>query len=126
MTTAFPAICPTSRTFTPGDYAAKRFTAINGAGTTRLYGSKPFDSTLQLQFLLNDSDLQSLLSCWNDAYGTYGTLDLPENVLVGVSGDVQNEIASSLNWRWAERPSVQSVLPGRSRVTVNLVATLDV
>ena len=126
MTTPFPAICPTSRTFTPGDYATKRFASISGAGTTRLYGSKPFDSTLDLQFLLDDNDLKSVLSCWNDAYGPYDVLDLPDNVFTGTTDGVKDQIAGSLNWRWSERPSVQSVVPGRSRVTVKLVATLDI
>ena len=47
---------PTKRTFSPGSYATKRFSSISGAGTTRLYGSKGFDATLRMTFLLNDDD----------------------------------------------------------------------
>ena len=125
MTTNFPALCPTARSFTPGQFAVKRFTSISGAGETRLYGSKPFDSSLQLTFLLNDADLQLLMNCWNQAYGSFDILSLPDSLFNGLSNGVRAEIASSLNWRWAKRPEIQSVVPGRNRATVNLVANLD-
>ena len=125
MTTNFPSLCPTSRAFTPGAFPVKRFTSISGAGETRLYGSKAFDSSLQLTFLLDDSDLESLLSCWNEAFGSFDTLLLPDSLFTGLSNGVRAQIAASLNWRWASRPEIESVVPGRSRATVNLVANLD-
>ena len=116
---------PTRRSFTPGRYATKRFNAISGSGTTRLYGSKAFDATLQLTFLLNDEDTCTFLKCWNDAYGDYDTLDLPEEFFAGSSPILDCGVPDYLNWRWADAPSVESILPGRSRVQINLVATLD-
>ncbi len=116
---------PTSRSFTPGQFATKRFTSISGAGSTRLYGSKAFDASLQLTFLLNDADTCSMLKCWNDSYGGYDTIELPEEFLAGSSAALDCGIPDYLNWRWDGPPSVESVIPGRSRVQIKLKATLD-
>ena len=128
MTTSFGQLdtCgPTKRTFVPGQYATKRFASISGAGTTRLYGSKAFDAQLRITLLLNDEDTCTVLKCWDDAYGTYDTIELPEEFLAGSSPILDCGVPEYLNWRWAEAPSVESILPGRSRVQINLVATLD-
>jgi len=128
MATSFGALetCgPTRRTFKPGQFATKRFTSISGAGSTRLYGSKAFDATLQLSFLLSDSDTCAMLKCWDNAKGTYDTLELPEEFLAGSSPILDCGVPTYLNWRWADPPSVESLLPGRSRVQINLIATLD-
>ena len=128
MATSFDPLTtcgPTQRSFTPGEFPTKRFNSISGAGTTRLYGSKAFDATLQMSFLLDDDDTISFLNCWEDAFGTYDTVILPAEFLAGASAVLDAAIPDYLNWRWAERPSVESVLPGRSRVKANFIATLD-
>lgn len=128
MATSFAALntCgPTKRTFTPGAYATKRFTSISGAGSTRLYGSKASDARLQLSFLLDDADTCAVLKCWDEAKGTYDTIDLPDQFLAGSSPILDCGVPTYLNWRWADPPSVESLLPGRSRVQINLIATLD-
>lgn len=116
---------PTKRTFKPGVFATKRFTSISGAGTQRLYGSKAFDATMRLSFMLNDADTCKVLDCWNDAKGSYDTIELPEKFLAGSSPVLDCGVPDYLNWRWAEPPSVESLQPGLSRVQINLIATLD-
>ena len=125
MATPYPSLCATRRAWTPGEYPTRRFTAVNGAGTTRLYGSRAFDATLQLEYLLGDAELTQLLECYNNARGTFGDLTLPPETFVGLSVDVQAEIPDYLTWRWSDTPQIESVAPGRSRVRVNLVGTLD-
>ena len=125
MTVTFPAVCPTRRTYTPGQYPTKKTTSINGATTTRLYGSKAFDATMNLSFLLNDAEMASLLNSWHESRGGFYTLDLPDSVFAGVSSDLQAQIPEYLQWRWAEMPSIESVMPDRSRVQAQLIATLD-
>ena len=128
MTTSFAALTtcgPTSRSFKPGQFATKRFTSISGAGTTRLYGSKAFDATLQMSFLLDDADTSAFLNCWNDAKGDYDTVYLPATFYSGASSVLDSAIPDYLKWRWAEAPSVESLFPGRSRVQANFIATLD-
>jgi len=125
MTTAYPDLCPTRRAWTPGNYATRRFNAINGAGTTRLYGSRAFDATLSIEYLLTDEELAELLECYHEARGSFDELDLPEEIFIGLGPEVQAEIPDYLTWRWEDTPQIESVAPGRSRVRVNLVGTLD-
>jgi len=128
MATSFSTLetCgPTRRSFIPGKFATKRFKSISGSSTTRLYGSKAFDAQLQMTFMLNDADTCAFLKCWDDAYGDYDTINLPEEFFAGASSVLDCGVPEYLNWRWAEAPSVESLLPGRSRVQINLIATLD-
>ena len=120
----FQAVNPTRRSFTPGKYPTKRFDSISGAGTTRLYGSKAFNATLNLEFLLDDTNTAAILQSWHDSRGGAKILTLPATVFAGMAGP-ENQIPSYLNWRWSDMPSVESLLPGRSRIRVTLVATLD-
>ncbi len=124
MSIDFPEICPTRRSFTPGEYPTKRFTSISGAGTTRVYGSKAFNATLTLEFLLDDLDTQAILQSWHDSLGGAKTLTLPETIFEGMNGP-EEEIPNYLNWRWSQTPTVESVLPNRSRIQVSLIGTLD-
>ena len=116
---------PTRRTFVPGTFATKRFASISGAGTTRLYGSKAFDAQLQMTFVLSDADTCAFLKCWDSAYGNYDTITLPAEFFAGASSVLDCGVPDHLNWRWADAPSVESLFPGRSRVQINLIATLD-
>ena len=125
MATDFPNLCPTRRAWTPGNFPTRRFAAINGAGTTRLYGSRAFDATLSLDFLLNDTELAALLNCYTEARGSFDELTLPGEIYAGISSGVLTEIPDYLTWRWEDTPQIESISPGRSRVRVNLVGTLD-
>tara|TARA_Y100000385_G_scaffold109555_1_gene113781 strand:- start:4412 stop:4786 length:375 start_codon:yes stop_codon:yes gene_type:complete len=120
----FPAVSPTRRSFTTGEYPTKRFDSISGAGTTRLYGSKASNATLNLEFLLDDTNTASVLQSWHDSLGGAKILTLPATLFEGMSGP-EGQIPNYLNWRWSETPSVESLVPGRSRIRVTLVATLD-
>ena len=121
---SFPAVSPTRRSFTPGEYQTKRFDSISGAGTTRLYGSKASNATLNLEFLLDDTKTAAVLQSWHDSLGGAKILTLPATLFEGMDGP-ENQIPSYLNWRWNDMPSVESVVPGRSRIRVTLIATLD-
>ena len=126
MATTYPDLCPISRRYTPGKFATKRFNSISGASATRLYGSKHFDAEMDLEYLLNDEQLELVLECYNKAYGDYHSLAVPAEIFVGISDGVQKQLAASLNWRWKERPQIESVQPHLSRVRVSLIATLDI
>lgn len=120
----FPAVSPTRRSFTPGEYPTKRFDSISGAGTTRLYGSKASNAILDLEFLLDDTNTEAVLQSWHDSLGGAKVLTLPATLFEGMNGP-EGQIPNYLNWRWSETPSVESLVPGRSRIRVTLVATLD-
>ena len=76
----FPSICPVRRQFKAAQFPTKRFTSISGAGTTRLYGNKGFDATLDVQFLVDDEHLIKITDNWEESLGTYLPVDLPEPI----------------------------------------------
>ena len=125
MTVPFPEICPVRRSFTVGQYPTKKFDSISGASVTRLYGSKAYDATLDLSFVVSDGDLSHVLDSWHNSYGGAEVVSLPSSVFGGISPQLQDKIPSYLNWRWAESPSMESLVPGQTRVQVRLIATLD-
>ena len=123
---SFPAICPVSRRFKAAEFPTKRFTSISGAGTTRLYGSKGFDATLDVQFLVDDDYLVDIVNNWEASMGTYLPVTLPPSVITG-NGDLLDDLVPDyLEWHWAEPPTVESVNLGLHRVTVKLIAHLEI
>ncbi len=121
----FPALCPIDRQAKPGLYPIKRFTSISGAGSTRLFGNKAFDATLQLRYEASDDDAARMLQSYHDSRGGFYPLSLPEKVWEGMSAELRQQFPDYLTWRWSEEPSVESVQPGRTRLAVSLVGTLD-
>jgi len=122
----FPDICPVSRRFTAGQFPTRRFNSISGAGTTRLYGSKAFDAKLDLEFLVSDELVSDIFDSWYGSYGTYAAVDLPEPVIAGSDELLDSVTPDYLEWHWDREPTIETVQPGLSRVTVNLVARLEI
>ena len=119
----FPSLRPVQRDYTLGQFPTKRFTAMNGAGVTRLYGNVAYDATMQLQFMLDDDDVTLISQCYTSSKGGFDDLDLPSAVFSGMDRSV---FPNHLNWRWAETPAIESIQTDLSRVTVSLIATLEV
>jgi len=127
---AFPAVKPTSRSYSPGNFPQTAFKAQNGAQTIVRFGNRRVDSTLQLSFS-NISDSQAALILqhyeqvngdWN--YATFGV----DNALAGNGFEINiymGETASGLRWRYSSPPSVESVYPGVSSVSCAFVGVLD-
>jgi len=126
MTTAFPALVPTSRRVTQGQYATKRFTSIAGTGTTRAYGSQPFNAELALQFdNLSDTETLLIAEAYDNARGEKDDLSLPAEVWQGMDADLKNRLVGSLLWRFSGQPSISSVRPGVSSISVRLSGQRD-
>jgi hypothetical protein len=125
MTTNFPAIAPTRRSYVAPQFPTKRFTSISGAGVTRLYGSKSFGAQLNLEFVLADAETATILNCYQQARGDSDDLLLPNALFDGMATALRNQIPDHLTWRWADTPTVQSLFDNRSRLQVSLIGTLD-
>ena len=125
MTVNFPPIAPTSRQYDVGEFPTKRFDSISGAGITRLYGSKAFNASLTLEFVLPDVDTALILDCYNQARGDSDVLNLPSEIFNGMSAALKSQIPAHLSWRWGESPKIQSLFPDQSRLRVQLIGTLD-
>ena len=125
MTQDFPQFVPSQRQFTPGQYPTKRFTAINGVSSIRLYGNLAFDARLELQFNLSDEDVGQFISCYHQAKGAFDDLKLSTDIYAGMSDELQGQIKTHYQWRFNSAPTVESVLPGRSRINVSLIGTIN-
>lgn len=120
-----PNIRPSSRTFTPGDYPVKLFRSQSGAEARILYGNKRVGGTLELTYQnISDSAANSFLTDYDITKGTFASFNLPRNATEGWLGSSSAFTPQAgLLYRYAETPSITSIRPGRSTVTVRLVVT---
>lgn len=122
----FPALTPTSRSVQQGQYAVKRFTSISGTGITRAYGSQPYDSKIEVNFdNIPDASALLIVNCYEDARGSYHQLSLPDAIWDGMDTLLKNRLQRDYIWRFSEQPSITSVYPGKSSVSVRLEGMRD-
>ena len=123
---AFPSLNPTARSFDPGDWPVKTFRAQSGAEIRILYGSVRTGMQLDLSYdNMTDSEAEQFLTHYNETIGTLRTFQLPQQTRAGWAGtDAILDVAATQAWRYAESPKITAVRPGRSSVTVGLVAVI--
>jgi len=118
---AFPALVPTSRSYSPGDWPVKRFQAQSGAEVRILYGSQRVGATLELSYdNITDSQAQQFVDDYNSVLGTLRTFTLSTQALTGTSVGMTPPPQTA--WRYSDTPAITSVRPGVSSVRVTLVA----
>ena len=123
---AFPTLQPTSRDFSPGDWPIKRFNSQSGAEVRILYGSQRTNAKISLGYEnISDANAQLFLDDYAAQIGTLRTFDLPAAVRTGWTGTAASiDAPSGAKWRYESEPAIRAVRPGRSSVTVNLVAVI--
>jgi hypothetical protein len=126
---SFPALSPTSRSFSPGNFPVKSFQAQDGSETRYLYGNRRVGMSLKLTYAnIPDQQAQGFLAHYHQMFGTYQQFEFTPNTAHhakdGWAGDPKWIGASEWGskWRYASEPDVTSVYPGISTVTVELVA----
>ncbi len=123
---AFPSLRPTGRSVTQGQYAVKRFTSIAGTGTTRVYGSQPFNASISLQFNnISDNDALAIVNTYEDARGSKEALTLPTVLWEGMTDALRVKLQRDYAWRFAEQPQLTSGPPGISSIAVKLEGQRD-
>lgn len=131
MAVSFPSITPTNRSFSAPIYPVTVYRSQSGASVRRLWASQPSNARLSLTFNnISDADAASILACYSSASGSVGTLTLPSVVFNGAEtalATLFSQAGSVLQWHFADDspPKVDSVVPGRSSVTLELIASLD-
>ncbi len=123
---AFPSdISPSGRSYSSGNYPSKAYNAQDGAEVRILYGNKRIGASLQLVYNnLTDTTAQLFLDHYDEMKGTFIQFSVSGNALrAGWTGaaDALNAPAGT-SWRYADEPRLESIYPGRSSVTVDLVA----
>ena len=127
---SFPALVPSSRSYSPGVFPEQQFQAQNGAVVRVRYGNQRYSSSLSLTFA-NITDANAALILQNyvdvmddDNYAEFTT----SNVAAGADESLTpwiRETNSILKWKYASPPSVASVKPGLSTVTCEFIGELE-
>jgi hypothetical protein len=119
---AFPAIKPSSRTWTPGSQPVQSFTALSGYEARVLLGPNPIGATLSLGFQnLTEAVFLQISAHYATAQGTYETFDLPVDAFAGITS-YSGITPTGYKWRYSAPPSVEWVAPGIGNVSVSLLA----
>lgn len=139
MAEDFPHIVPTTRNFTMGDYPSTTYRSLSGAIFKRSFGNKQTGYALDMTFKnIGDSPTtgelkassgtaKQILDHFEQAEGTFLSFALPDLVFRGMDDALEGMIQapSNISWRYAAPPTVQSVKPNVSTVTVRLVGELS-
>jgi hypothetical protein len=127
----FPAIKPTSRSYSPGIYPQNTFEAQNGAKTIIRYSQKRVNATLTLGFSnISDADAALILANYEDVNSDWDYVTFDRGYATSGVTDTSllaylKESGSSLKWRYSAPPSVTSSFKGKSNVSCSFVACLD-
>jgi hypothetical protein len=123
---AFPTLTPTSREFSPGAWPIKNYNSQSGAEIRILYGSQRTNAKLGLSYEnVTDANAQLFIDDFNSNIGTLRTFTLPSDTQNGWNGSAATlDAPPGTKWRYESEPQIRSVRPGRSSVTVNLVAVI--
>lgn len=123
----FPAIKPTRRSFSFGDYPVKAYRALSGKVVRRSFGSRPYGHLLELSFEgVADGIVNQLFDHYHGQQGVTIGFTLPDEVFSGISVELRSRLKapSSIEWLYAETPNVESVYNERSNVTIKLIGEL--
>ena len=120
----FPALVPSSRTFTPGSYPNTAYQAVNGTEGRVRHSNVLVNSTLRLEFIgLSEADVLAILLHYQARRGPYGNFGLPAEVMSGVSRLADYSL-QGYAWSYSEPPSVEDYPGGRHGVTVTLSSSV--
>ena len=128
---SFPPLIPSGRRYSPGIYPQAEFVALNGATTTLRYGNRRFDAELDLTFQnISDAEATNILRLYEetmvaDDWVTFTTSDGAGGADEPLADYIREVGGSNLRWRFNEPPSVDSVRPGLSTVSVRFIGRLD-
>lgn len=126
----FPDIPPTGRSYNPGTYPQTVFESQNGSTTVVRYGSRRVNSELTLEFRgISTLDANFILRHYEQVNGAWDYVTFSEaNGSIGTAARLRQyyeESQSGLKWRYAEPPSVQSMMVDRVTVQCRFIGYLD-
>ena len=128
LDSTYPQLVPSSRSFDPGNFAVKAYNAQDGAEVRFIYGDKRVGMKLQLTYQnISDKDAEAFVDHFHKMKGTFTQFLLgtgQAGAKEGWKGDLDTLGAEKWgsNWRYESAPQLQSIYPGVSTVTVNLIA----
>ena len=125
MTLTFPTAKPSARNYEPGDWPVKTYNSMSGREIRIRYGDKRFNAKLSLEYQnIADTSADDFLAHYNQQFGTYKAFTLPTEVLSGWSGTSYVPTETTMKFRYSKAPTVVSVRPGVSKVSVELTGVI--
>lgn len=115
-----PALIPSSRLFTPGDYPNTAFTALSGLEGRVRHSNVMLGSRLRLGFRsITEAELLELLAHYDAQHGQYAPFPIPSSFLTGVSA-AGDYTLQNYQWRYVDAPVVVDIPCAGHNVTLEL------
>lgn len=116
----FPALTPTTRIFSPGNYPQTYQQSIGGTGVGYRRGALSIGKTLTLTFeYVLEADVNAIKAHYFDSYGTYDIFNVSSTVWIGyVTPPV--DLNGNYLWRYVSQPVITDVTCDRFTVEVQL------
>jgi hypothetical protein len=117
----FPALEPSTRALTLGDYPQLTYQGVSGGNVRFLQGTMRVSQVLSLGYqLLSEAEMALLLNHYGGQEGTLLAFDLPLTVWAGYSVPPISSI--EYEWRYASPFEVAIASPLHYNATVELIA----
>jgi hypothetical protein len=117
--TTFPALVPSSRTFTPGEYPATAFNGFSGAQNRVRHSNVFLAAQLRLTFLgLDEAEMLDIWDHYSNRQGEFRSFDLPTEVVS--YGSITDYVPGNYLWRYAGPGSVEDLPCGGHNVSLTL------
>tara|TARA_A100001201_G_scaffold31041_1_gene33572 strand:+ start:5090 stop:5590 length:501 start_codon:yes stop_codon:yes gene_type:complete len=118
----FPALTPSARTFTAGNYPQTTQTALSGVTSGFRRGNRRINQTVSLSFIdLTETQLNLIKNHYIDRQGTFDYFFLSGEVWSGY-GTPPIALLDAYAWRYASAPTISDGIIGRWSVDVELVS----
>jgi hypothetical protein len=115
----FPALIPSSRTFTPGEYPATAFNGFSGVQNRARHSNVFLSAQLRLTFLgLTQAQMLDIWNHYNSRRGEFRSFDLPAEV--ASYGSITDYVPGNYLWRYAGPGSVEDLPCGGHNVSLTL------
>ncbi len=116
----FPALTPTTRIFSPGNYPQTYQQSIGGTGVGFRRGALSIGKILTLTFeYVLEADVNAIKAHYFDSYGTYDFFNVDSTIWSGyVTPPV--DLNGNYLWRYVSQPVIQDVTCERFTVEVQL------
>jgi hypothetical protein len=118
----FPAIVPSSRTFSPGDIPRSLQVSLSGVTKGFRRGNRRTEQTLSLGFTnLTETQVNLIKAHFVDRQGTFDIFYLSAEAWSGYTTPPVS-LLSDYAWRYAAAPTISDGIVGRWSVEVELVS----
>lgn len=115
----FPALKPSSRSFTPGRHPHSEIPALNGLQRRVRTSNVVLDQGLRLTFVgLTETQMLSIRTHYLGQQGRFFSFSIPNELLSGMTTP-SSFTPSGYSWIYANPPQVEDI-PGTQNYTVNV------